>query len=73
MNIAVLHEDGTENEFEIEMCCDLCANTSYKWNAYQFNKVLDKSGKGEPIKVPDNVDSEKKFIEFVAGCEANVL
>jgi hypothetical protein len=65
MNIPVIHENETENEFEVELCCPACATKTYGWLPNQFNKIYDSAIKGESIKVPDNVNSEKEFIAFV--------
>jgi hypothetical protein len=65
MNIPVIQEDGTENEFEIEMCCAMCANTNYGWSVEQFCKVYERADKGEAITVPNDVSSEDKFKLFV--------
>lgn len=65
MNIPIIHEDETENEFEVELCCSTCAQQAYLWKLEQFNKVYKAATNSEPIKVPDNVNSEKQFIEFV--------
>lgn len=65
MNISVVHEDGTENEFDIELCCVECAAKSYKWNDAQFMKIWNNVQANTAIQVPDHIDSETKFIEFV--------
>lgn len=65
MNIPVVHESGTENEFEVELCCVDCAAKSYGWSSAQFCSVHKKAIDGESIQVPDSVNSEQKFIAFV--------
>jgi hypothetical protein len=65
MNIPIIHENETENEFEVELCCPTCATQIYLWTLKQYDKVCQAAKNGEPIKVPDNVNSEKQFIEFV--------
>jgi hypothetical protein len=65
MNIPVIYEDEEENEFEIELCCDVCALNYYGWTAAQFQKVLDSADKGMPIKVPGKIKSEATLKEFV--------
>lgn len=67
MNIAVVHDDGTENEFEVELCCVECAAKSYGWSSAQFCSIHKKAIDGDSIKIPDSVDSDKKFIAFVKG------
>jgi hypothetical protein len=62
MNIAVVQEDGTENEFELEMCCADCAYRLYGWSGAQFEKV---SKLEEPMKVPDNITTTEQFKQFV--------
>lgn len=63
MNISVVQEDGTENEFELEMCCPDCATRLYGWTTAQFNKIST-LGK-EPLKVPDNIITTEQFKQFV--------
>jgi hypothetical protein len=65
MQISVIYEDGTENEFEIILCCYECHVNSYGWNQNQFNKVNELATKGEIIKVPNSVVNEEQFIKFV--------
>lgn len=65
MNISIVHEDGSENEFEIDLCCDACALKDYGWSNAQFVKVIQSVDKGEPLKISDSIDSEVKFKEFV--------
>jgi hypothetical protein len=65
MNIPVVYDDETENEFDIELCCDNCALNSYGWTSAQFYKVLEHADKGIPIKVPNNVGSETQLKAFV--------
>lgn len=65
MNIPVVHDDGTENEFEVELCCIDCAAKTYGWSPTQFGSIHKKAIDGESIKVPDGVNSEQKFIAFV--------
>jgi hypothetical protein len=62
MNIAVVQEDGTENEFELEMCCAECATRIYGWTANQFNKILQMN---DPVKIPDNITTAEQFRQFV--------
>lgn len=62
MNIAVVQEDGTENEFELEMCCATCATRIYGWTAHQFNKIYEMN---ESIKIPDNITTAEEFKQFV--------
>lgn len=62
MNIAVIQEDGTENEFELEMCCPDCASRTYGWTSAQFERI---SKLTEPMKVPDNIRTEEEFKQFV--------
>ena len=65
MNIAVVHEDGTENEFDVELCCDGCAQKAYGWTKEQFSFVYSKADKGEALQIPNRVDSEVKFKQYV--------
>jgi len=65
MNIPVVYEDETENEFDLELCCGECATKDYGWTTAQFAVIWDKVQKGEAIKLPDDVISEVKFKEFV--------
>lgn len=65
MNVPVVYEDETENEFDVELCCIECSAKTYGWSAEQFTKVLENVDKGVAIKVPDSVDSETKFQVFV--------
>jgi len=65
MNIPVIHEDETENEFDIEMCCEACASKNYGWTGTQYTEVYQKAEKGEPIQIPDDVTDETKFRAFV--------
>lgn len=65
MNIPVVHEDGIENEFDVEMCCAECARKNYGWSDAQYLKVYQKADKGESIQIPDNITDENKFKDFV--------
>lgn len=65
MNIAVVYEDDTENEFEIEICCASCAMNSHAWTMAQFDFVCKKMNENQAIKIPSSVISEKEFIQFV--------
>jgi|ERR1700722_1779485 len=62
MNIPVVQEDGTENEFELEMCCVECVARLYGWSATQFDKISKMS---EPVKVPDNITTAEEFKQFI--------
>lgn len=65
MNIAVIHEDETENEFEVELCCSACAVNNYRWSDNQYNKVCDAAHGKLILTVPNNINTEAGFIEFV--------
>ena len=65
MNIPVVYEDETENEFDIELCCVECATKTYGWSSAQFTKVSDSIKNNIAIKIPDHIDSETKFKDFV--------
>jgi len=64
MNIPVVYEDETEGEFELELCCAVCAQRAYGWSVEQFSKVFDMAKKGEAIKLPSNVLNENSFKVF---------
>ena len=65
MNVPVVYEDETENEFDIELCCAECATQAYGWSAAQFTRILESVNKGFAIQVPDSIDSENRFKDFV--------
>lgn len=65
MNIPVVQEDGTENEFELDICCDNCAYKEYQWQPAQFIAAVNAITNGSPIKVPNSIDSVEKFKEFI--------
>jgi len=65
MNVPVVYEDETENEFDVELCCAECSAKTYGWSSGQFSKVSDSIKNGIAIKIPDHVDSENKFKDFV--------
>ncbi len=67
MNIPIVYDDETENEFDIELCCVECAKNNYGWSGDQFQRVLDSAEKGTPLKVPNRVKSEAALREFVKG------
>ncbi len=64
MNISVIHEDETENEIELELCCAMCSS-AYGWSSAQFDKIWAAASKSLPIKIPSSVDSVEKFKQFV--------
>ena len=62
MEISVIHEDGTENEFEIVLCCKDCAAKDYGWSVAQFDRIISST---EPIHVPNSIKSVFDFQKFV--------
>lgn len=65
MNFSVIHEDETENEFEIEVCCEVCSLQKYGWSTAIHNKLMEMVRSNQPIKTPASVDSDEKFKAFV--------
>lgn len=65
MNIPVIYDDETENEFDIELCCASCAKKAYGWDEAKFKSVCDNVSNGIAIKLPNSIDSDGKFKEFV--------
>lgn len=63
MDISAVHDDGTEVEFEINICCVSCAQ-SYGWSADQFDKIYKKIQAGQ-LQVPASIKSNDDFIRFV--------
>lgn len=64
MQISIVHEDGTENEFEIPICCPDCSR-GRGWSEMQHTKIYGAATNGETIKVPDYVHNEEQFIQYV--------
>lgn len=65
MNIPVIQEDGTENEFEVELCCLDCARRDLGWSLEQYSFVLEKANNNKSINIPNNIDSILKFRNYV--------
>lgn len=66
MNIPVIHDDGTENEFEIDLCCKNCVYNKYKWNNNTYDYIRAVASRGNPIKLSSDINSEQKFIEHIS-------
>jgi hypothetical protein len=64
MNISVVYSDGTENEFEIELCCYKCSRSKYNITKHQHDFLL--KNRNSKIEVPDSVHSEGRFVNFIS-------
>lgn len=65
MNISVIQEDGTENEFEVAICCVDCASIELGWRNDQYNFIIKKVNNNESINVPNHIDSLIKFKNYI--------
>lgn len=65
MIVSVIHDDGTENEFELELCCIECAAAAYKWTPDQYLNILNNYRNKTFENVPTDVNSSGRFIDFV--------
>lgn len=63
--ISILHEDETENEFDVELCCETCASRYYGWTANQFNKVMCMTSGKEEIRIPSFVKDAREFKIYI--------
>lgn len=63
--ISIIHTDETENEFELELCCETCAAECYGWNKEQYELVSSRALHNQPIRVPDSIDTDKALIAHI--------
>ena len=63
--ISIIHEDETENEFEIDICCEDCAKSDYGWNKEQYDLFCSRVHHTQPFRVPDSIQSDKQLIAYV--------
>lgn len=64
MIISTIQEDGTENEFEISVCCETCSKLKYGWNLRQHT-IIKENIKNEQFKIPNNISTKQQFLNFV--------
>jgi hypothetical protein len=63
--ISIIHHDETENEFEIDLCCEDCAQKDYGWTKEQYELVSSRADHSQPLRVPDGVNTERDLIEHI--------
>jgi hypothetical protein len=65
MLISVLHDNEVENELEIDLCCADCCRSKYGWSTIQYQKACSMILGKSMIGLPNNIDNESKFAEFL--------
>jgi hypothetical protein len=65
MNIAVIQDEEVENEYQIHMCCDICARDHHELNAKQYTWLKAFTDAKKPVPVPSSVSNLDEFIAFI--------
>lgn len=65
MDISIVYDDGSENEFDLPLCCASCSSSKYGFSAAQHDKVRAIIDKGTALKVPDDTTTLQKLVAFI--------
>lgn len=65
MQVSVIYEDETENEFDVAICCVDCARTQYGLNDESYQRLLSRVQDSEAVKLPAHIQDAKALVEFL--------
>lgn len=65
MDISITYDDGSENEFDLPLCCEDCSRNTHGFSNAQYTKVKEITDNGTTLKVPDDITTLDKLIAFI--------